>query len=58
MRYGTTTKHNYKYTWTKGSVTESQTSYVRAYLVYTDANGNTHTVYGETVSATLYGSQD
>lgn len=58
VRYGTTTKHNYKYTWTKGSVTESQTWYVRAYLVYTDANGNTHTVYGETVSATLYGSQD
>jgi hypothetical protein len=39
-------------------VTEDQTWYVRAYLVYTDANGNTHTVYGETVSATLNGAQD
>ena len=58
VRYGTTTKHNYKYTWTKSKVTEDQTWYVRAYLVYTDANGNTHTVYGETVSATLNGAQD
>jgi uncharacterized repeat protein (TIGR02543 family) len=56
VRYGTTTAHNYKYTWTKGSVAAGQTVYVRAYLVYTDGNGNSHTVYGDVVSATLDGT--
>lgn len=42
---------NIKYTWTKGGVTENTIWYVRAYLVYKDSNGATHTVYGDTVSA-------
>ena len=55
IRYGTTTSKNYQYTWTKGSVSTSQTWYVRAYLVYTDENGNVHTVYGDIIAATLNG---
>jgi uncharacterized repeat protein (TIGR02543 family) len=42
-----------RYTWTKSKVTSDQTWYVRAYLIYKDANGNTNTVYGDVVSATL-----
>ena len=38
-----------RYTWTK-SVQSGETWYVRAYLVYTDLNGNVHTVYGDMVS--------
>ncbi len=38
-----------RYTWTK-SVQSGETWYVRAYLVYTDLNGNVHTVYGNMVS--------
>ena len=36
-----------RYTWTK-NVKTGETWYVRAYLVYTDLNGNVHTVYGIT----------
>ena len=43
----------YRYSWTKGSVNAGDTWYVRAYLVYTDAEGNTHTVYGSMVSETM-----
>jgi uncharacterized repeat protein (TIGR02543 family) len=55
VRYGSPTAKNFKYTWTKGSVTERETWYVRAYLVYKDSNGNSHTVYGDIVAATLDG---
>ena len=41
----------YRYTWTKKGVHEGdKTWYVRAYLVYTDANGDLHTVYSAVVS--------
>lgn len=53
VRYASTAYHNYKYTWTKSKVTADQVWYVRAYLVYTDANGNVHTVYGDVIAATL-----
>ena len=39
-----------RYTWTKGNVKSGEIWYVRAYLVYTDSNGNVHTVYGDMVS--------
>ena len=39
---------SYRYTWNK-SATADQTWYVKAYLVYVDNNGNTQTVYGNTV---------
>ena len=38
-----------RYTWTK-NVKTGETWYVRAYLVYTDLNGNVHTVYDDMVS--------
>lgn len=49
----TTSCHNYQYTWTKTKVTSDQTWYVKAYLVYIDADGNEHTVYGDTVAGKL-----
>lgn len=58
VRYGTTDKLNYKYTWSKSKVTADQTWYVRAYLVYADTNGNVHTVYSDVVAATLTGVVD
>ncbi len=42
-----------RYTWSKGKVHEGDTWYVRAYLVYTDANGNVHTLYGDPVWQTF-----
>ena len=42
----------YRYTWTKSNVNEGDTWYVRAYLVYSDADGNLYTVYGDMVSET------
>ena len=44
-----------RYTWSKGKVNVGDTWYVRAYLVYTDAEGNVHTIYGDPVWQT-YGS--
>ena len=41
-----------RYTWTKGNVKSGEIWYVRAYLVYTDSNGNVHTVYGDMVEQT------
>jgi len=38
---------SYRYTW---SIKSTNKWYVRGYLVYTDANGNTHTVYSAIVS--------
>ena len=54
-RFNDTTCKNFttfKYTWTKGSVTADDEWCVRSYLVYSDSNGE-HTVYGDTVTATL-----
>ena len=47
---GTTDAGQLRYTY---SVKSSKVVYVRAYLVCSDANGVLHTVYGETVSASL-----
>lgn len=44
----------YKFTWTKGNVSEDDVWCVRSYLVYRDKNGE-HTVYGELVRADLNG---
>ena len=43
----------YRFTFTKSKVNSGDTWYVRAYLVYTDDAGNSHTVYGEIVSQTM-----
>ena len=39
------------YTWNKTNVSRGDTWYARAYLVYTDAAGREHTVYGELITA-------
>ncbi len=44
---------NYYFTWTKSNVTSEDTVYVKAYLVYKDAEGVEHTIYGDLVTATL-----
>ena len=44
---------NVKYTWTKSNVSADETWYVKAYLVYIDTNGNTQTVYGDLVTASI-----
>jgi hypothetical protein len=49
----TANSKNVKYTWTKSNVTTSW--YVRGYLVYKDASGVEHTVYGDCVKADLTG---
>ena len=51
VRTGTTTKHGYRYTWTKTKVNEKW--YVKPYLVYTGANGKEYTVYGELTTGEL-----
>ena len=43
----------YKYTWTKGKVTSDQTWYVRAYLKYSDTNGNIFESYSDVVNYQL-----
>ncbi|MBR0484044.1 MAG: InlB B-repeat-containing protein [Oscillospiraceae bacterium] len=45
----------YKFTWTKSNVSESDVWCVRSYLVYSDENGEEHTVYGDLVKADLNG---
>ena len=47
------TGNEVRYTWTKGKVESGVTWYVRAYLVYTDVDGNVNTVYGDMVSQTM-----
>ena len=42
----------YRFTWSKRNVNLDETWYVRAYLVYTDEEGNVNTLYGDIVSAT------
>jgi hypothetical protein len=44
---------NYYFTWGKSNVTSDQTVYVKAYLIYKDADGVEHTIYGDLVTATL-----
>lgn len=53
VRADETTKHGYKYTWTKTNVTSEQSWYVRPYLVYTDTNGKQFTVYGDLTTGVL-----
>ena len=43
----------YRYTVNKKNVSMGDTWYVRAYLVYTDAEGNVNTVYGKIESLTM-----
>ena len=38
---------SHRYTWSKTKVNVGDTWYVRAYLVYTDKNGNTHEMFGD-----------
>ena len=45
--------NNYYFTWSKKDVTSGQTVYVKAYLIYKDADGVEHTIYGDLVTATL-----
>ena len=37
---------SYRYSWTVSGLGDGITIYVRAYLVYTDEDGNSHTEYG------------
>ena len=53
VRGNSWTGNAYRYTWTKSKVGSGETWYVRAYLVYTDAEGNVNTVYGDMVSLTM-----
>ena len=46
------TNKDVSYTWTKTKVNPGDIWYVRAYLVYRDAEGNEHTLYGELVALT------
>lgn len=58
VRYDDTTCSNYlafKYTWTKSKVSETDVWCVRSYLVYSDAEGVEHTIYGDMVRANLDG---
>ena len=57
-RFDNSSCYNYlsfKYTWTKSNVGESDVWCVRSYLVYSDENGEEHTVYGDLVRANLNG---
>ena len=47
------TGNAYRFTWYKSNVGSGENWYVRAYLVYTDAEGNVNTVYGDMVSLTM-----
>ena len=53
VRGNSWTGNAYRFTWTKSKVGSGDTWYVRAYLVYTDAEGNVNTVYGDMVSQTM-----
>ncbi len=50
VRGGAQKELNGRFTWTKSNVDPNETWYARAYLVYTDAAGETHTVYSSTLS--------
>ena len=52
--YNSTTCRNYlsfKYTFTKGNISEDEIWCVRAYVQYTDDDGNKFETYGDTVRA-------
>ena len=53
VRGNSWTGNAYRYTWNKSKVGSGETWYVRAYLVYTDAEGNVNKVYGDMVSLTM-----
>ena len=44
---------SYKYTWTKGNVTDEQTWYVRSYLKYHDSQGNIYEIYSDVYTASF-----
>ena len=50
--------NSYRYTLSKENAQEGETWYARAYLVYTDAEGNVNTIYGEMISETVNNSSD
>ena len=54
VKVGTTSASAYRYTWTV-PVSSTDVIYVRAYLVYSDKNGNVHTIYGDIVTGSLNG---
>lgn len=43
--------NSYRYTLSKENAQEGETWYARAYLVYTDAEGNVNTIYGKIILA-------
>ena len=55
VRGDATSAKAYQYTWTAKLSDYNKVVYVRAYLVYTDKNGNSYTVYGGIVSASVNG---
>ena len=55
VRGDATSAQAYQYTWTAKLSDYNKVVYVRAYLVYTDKNGNSHTIYGGIVSASVNG---
>ena len=50
--------NSYRYTLSKENAQEGETWYARAYLVYTDAEGNVNTIYGDMISETVNNSSD
>ena len=44
---------NLKYTWSVSGANDNTVLYVRSYLVYEDANGETHELFGDVVEASL-----
>lgn len=54
VRAGTTSGKLLECSWTKTKVNTGDIWYARAYLVYADANGNTHTLYGDKVTFTFW----
>jgi uncharacterized repeat protein (TIGR02543 family) len=46
---------SYRYTLTKTNAALNETWYARGYLVYTDNNGNTHTIYSDVVNQKYLG---
>lgn len=53
VRGGGKSLKTYKCTWIKSNVSQEQTWYVRAYLKYSDANGEIHEIYSDTITAKL-----
>lgn len=53
VRGDATDSYSHRFTWYKTKVNTGDTWYVRAYLVYTDKDGNTHEILGDIVSQTM-----